>query len=68
MKKFVGVFKVQNGEAQYTMLDKVDCLTKKDAIKSFKAYETATNSSGYDIWRLDYVTEVKTFNDLWLLL
>lgn len=68
MKKFVGVFKVQNGEAEYKIMDKVECQMKKEAIKSFKAYEKAVTLSCYDAWRLEAVEEVKTFDDLWRLI
>ena len=69
MKKFVGIFKVQNGEAQYTMLVKTEADTKKEAEKYFKSYNTPEKEIGFpDAWQLRYTVEVKTFDDLWQLI
>lgn len=69
MKKFVGVFKVQNGEAQYEMLVKTEDKDRKKAEKYFKGYNTPEKEVGYpDAWQLRSVEEVTNFDDLWRLI
>ena len=69
MKRFVGVFKVQNGEAQYAMLVKTEADSKKEAEKHLKSYNTPEKEVGFpDAWQLREVVEVKTFDDLWQLI
>ena len=67
MKKFVGIFKVHNGEASYNIIGKIVCQKKREATKFFKGNETPARH-GYGAWRLTGVVEVKTFDELWALI
>ena len=65
MKKYIANFKVYNGEATYSISVKTEANNQSEAKKYFKEYEC---EGDLDIWKLLYIEEVKTFNDLWDLI
>ena len=64
-KNYIGVFKVYNGEATYSILVKIEANSKWSAKMHLKEYECDNN---VEIWQLRDVVQVKTFRDLWELI
>ena len=62
-KRFVGIFKVYNGEFTYTIPVKTEAETLEQATEFFEQYKYPTN---FESWDLRYVKEVTdNFNELW---
>ena len=63
--KFVAIFRIFNGEFSYKMPVKTVTKSEAEARECFKDYEC---NNSVEIWRFEYMAEVKTFDDLWELI
>ena len=62
MKRYIAYFKVYNGECQYNIYITHEANTKKEAEEWFNDF-VCDNMN--EIWKLENVREVKTFDEMW---
>ena len=66
MKKYIGLFKIYNGECQYDNYQTYETNDKKTEVEEwFKEFECDTMN---EVWELVTFQEVENFEELWKFL